>query len=110
MIAGALGVAVVGALVAAWWVGLVAGVLVALVAVVPRTRFLVTLGAPVALALSGLYVVVQQYRYDYPSNLDWPQQFARIDQLVWLAVILLLADVVIGWLRQGTSEGTSEES
>jgi hypothetical protein len=99
VVAGALGVGIVGALVASWWVGAVAGALVALVALVPRTRFLVTLGAPAALGAYALYVLVQQHRYDYGSNLDWPQQFASVRELAWLAVLLLLADVVIEWIR-----------
>jgi hypothetical protein len=99
VVVGAVGIGIIGALVASWWVGLVAGALVALVAVVPRTRFLVTLGAPAALTLFALYVIVQQHRYDYGSNLAWPQQFASVRDLAWLAVLLLLADVVIEWMR-----------
>ncbi len=98
----ALGVGVIGAVLASWWVGLVAGALVALVACLPRLRFLITLGAPVALAACALYVVVQQYRHDYPADLDWPGQFYGINNVVWLAVILLLADLVVERVRGGT--------
>ncbi len=44
--------------------------------------------------------MVQQYRYDYPPDLDWPGHFQRINNLAWLAVILLLADVVVEALRR----------
>ena len=97
---GALGVGVIGAVLASWWVGLVAAALVALVTCVPRLRFLIALGAPLALAAAAGYVVVQQYRYDYPPDLDWPGHFQRINNLAWLAVILLLADVVVEALRR----------
>jgi hypothetical protein len=99
VVVGALAVAVVGTLLASWWVGLVAGGLVALVALVPRLRGIITLGAPIALALCALYVIVQQQRHHYPPDLDWPPQFTKINQIAWLAVILLLADVVVEWLR-----------
>jgi arabinofuranan 3-O-arabinosyltransferase len=97
---GAIAVGVVGALVARWWVGLVAAALVALVAWFPRTRFIVTLGAPAALAAAALYVVAQQYRYDYVADLDWPGRFTKVNDVAWLAVVLLLADVVIAALRR----------
>jgi arabinofuranan 3-O-arabinosyltransferase len=100
VVVGALGVGVVGALLSAWWVGLVAGALVALVAFRPRLRLLITIGAPLALAVCALYVIVQQHRHHYPSDLDWPPQFTRINEIAWLAVILLLADVVVEWLRR----------
>jgi hypothetical protein len=97
---GALAVGVVGAVLATWWVGLVAAALVALVAFVPRLRFVITLGAPLALAACAAYVVVQQYRYDYPADLDWPGKFYGINNLAWLAVILLLADLVVMHVRR----------
>jgi hypothetical protein len=103
VVVGAVAVAVIGAIVAAWWVGLVAGALVAVVARWPRARLLITLGAPLALAACALYVIVQQRRYGYPSDLDWPPQFTRINEVAWLAVILLLADVVVERVRPRAS-------
>src|SRR5262245_45678306 len=97
-----------GGVVLAWWVGLVAGALVALVALRPRWRVLITLGAPLALAACALYVIVQQHRYGYPSDLDWPPQFTRINEIAWLAVILLLADVVVEWLRRRAPDTTDD--
>jgi arabinofuranan 3-O-arabinosyltransferase len=104
VLVGALAVAVVGAVLSAWWVGLVAGALVAVVVRWPRARLLITVGAPLALAACALYVIVQQHRYGYPSDLDWPPQFTRINEVAWLAVVLLLADVVVERIRHpGTS-------
>jgi hypothetical protein len=91
-----------------WWVGLLAAALVALVAYVPRSRFLVSLGAPAALAVAALYVIVQQYRHDYVADLDWPGRFTSVNDLAWLAVVLLLADVVIEVLRRRARERTRE--
>ncbi len=91
--------AAAGALLAAWWVGLVAGVVVALVALRPKLRVLVTVGAPLALALCAVYVIVQQHRYHYPADLDWPPQFTQLNEIAWLAVVLLFADVVIERVR-----------
>jgi uncharacterized membrane protein len=100
ILVGAVAVAVIGALLSDWWVGLVAGALVAVVAWWPRARVLITLGAPLALGACALYVIVQQHRYGYPSDLDWPPQFTRINEIAWLAVILLLADVVVERVRR----------
>ena len=77
VVVGALVTAAVGALLAAWWVGLVAGAVVVLVGLRPKLRVLVTVGAPLALALCAVYVIVQQHRYHYPADLDWPPQFTR---------------------------------
>jgi len=96
----ALAVGVVGGVVSTWWVWLLAAALVALVSWVPRLRFLLTLGAPLALGAAALYVVVQQYRYDYVADLDWPGRFTSVNNLAWLAVVLLLADVVVELVRR----------
>jgi hypothetical protein len=99
VVVGALAGGVAGALVSRWWVGLIVAAAVVLVALVPRARFVVSLGAPLALALAALYVVVQQYRYDYVADLDWPGRFTAVNDLTWLAVVLLVADVVIELVR-----------
>jgi hypothetical protein len=106
VIVGALAVAVIGAVLSAWWVGLAAGALVAVVARWPRARLLITLGAPLALGACALYVIVQQHRYGYPSDLDWPPQFTRINEVAWLSVILLLADVVVERVRHFPNPAT----
>jgi hypothetical protein len=106
-IVGALAVGVLGAAVSRWWVGLLAAILVVVVTRVPRLRFLLTLGAPLALGVAALYVVVQQHRYDYVADLDWPGRFTSVSNLAWLAVVLLLADVVVEALRRRTAPDTS---
>ena len=89
-----------GAVVSRWWVGLLAAVAGGPGGVGAPARFLVSLGAPLALGVAALYVVVQQYRYDYVADLDWPGRFTWINNLAWLAVVLLLADVVVEVLRR----------
>ena len=105
---GALAVGVVGVVLASSWVGLVAAALVALVACVPRLRFLITFGAPVALAACAVFVVVQQYRHDYPADLDWPGKFYDINNVAWLAVILLVADLAVELVRQRAATETPD--
>jgi hypothetical protein len=70
----------------------------------PRLRPLLTLGGPAALALTGLYVVVQQYRFTYFSDFGWPSHFERVNELAWLSIILLAADVLVELLRAPPSE------
>jgi hypothetical protein len=106
-----LGAGIVAAVLARPWVGLVCALAAALVLWWPRLRPLLTLGAPAALMLCALYIVVQQHRYDYVSDLDWPNRFQRINDVAWLAVLLLLTDVLVQWARRrGARRGAGQES
>jgi hypothetical protein len=80
-------------------VGLLVGALVAFALLRPRARVLLAIGAPAALALAGLYIAVQQYRYDYPAVFEWPTYFDRVQTLGWLAVVLLAADALVEIVR-----------
>jgi len=91
---------IAGAVLARPWVGLVCAIAAALVLFAPRLRMFLTLGAPMALLLCAIYVIVQQHRYDYVSDLDWPNRFQRINDVAWLAVLLLLTDVLVQWARR----------
>lgn len=93
-------VGALGATLAQPWVGLLLAVLTVTACVVPRTRVLFTLGSPVALALAGAYVVMQQFRHDYPPAFEWPTFFASVHVLGWLAVLLLATDVLVGFVRR----------
>jgi hypothetical protein len=75
----ALTAAVVTAFVSRWWIGLIVGVATALSPVIARGRLVLAAGAPVALALGAL--------------LDRPQ-------LSWVALGLLIGDLVAGWWWQ----------
>jgi hypothetical protein len=90
-----VGVGVVGAVLARPWVGVVAGACVLAVLLQPRTRVALRVAAPALVAVCAAYVVYKQHRDRGISALDWPSRFHRIDSVAWLAVILLLAEVVV---------------
>jgi arabinofuranan 3-O-arabinosyltransferase len=91
---------IVGAVLARPWVGLACAMGAAVVLFAPRLRMFLALGAPMALLLCALYVIVQQHRFDYVSDLDWPNRFRRINDIAWLAVLLLFTDVLVQWARR----------
>jgi hypothetical protein len=88
-----------GAVLARWWVGLLAGVLTAAVLLRPRLRVLLALGAPAALALAAVYVIVQQYRHRYAPDFFWLTHFDAVQAFAWLAVILLACDALVEIVR-----------
>jgi hypothetical protein len=61
------------------------------------------------LAACGAYVVIQQYRHDYVPDLDWPPRFYDINNLAWLAVILLLADLAVELVRRRGSAVVADD-
>jgi hypothetical protein len=86
--------------VAQWWVGLAVGALTAAALAVPRLRALLAIGAPVCVALTAAYVMVQQYRYGYPYGFFWVDHFTGAASIAWLAVLLLAADAVVELVRR----------
>jgi arabinofuranan 3-O-arabinosyltransferase len=82
------------------WIGLVVGTATLAALLVPRARVVLTAGSVAAFALAAAYVVVQQARHGYPTIASWPSQFDAVADLVWLAVWLLGADVVVEQLRE----------
>jgi hypothetical protein len=66
---------------------------------------LLRIGAVAALALVVGYVVVQQIRNSYPAQYDWPQRFLRFEYMPWVAVLLLVADVVLDYVPGRTRLG-----
>ena len=71
----------------------------AVVAVRPRRRWLLTVLAPAALAFVALYIMFNQYRHHWVSDLAWPARYTRLSQLAWLAILLLAADAVVEIVR-----------
>ncbi len=90
-----IGVGGFGAVFAAPWVGLVAGVLTAVALRWPRWRWVPSVAAIGAVCIAGLYVVLQQHRYRYPAVIEWPTFFDRVHTVALAGVVLLAADVVI---------------
>jgi arabinofuranan 3-O-arabinosyltransferase len=96
--------ALVSGFVSRWWIGVVAGAVVLATLLRPRARAVMTLGAPAALALCGLYTAVQQFRYDYFPTFEWPRHFERVNDLAWLAIVLLACDALVEITRTRTSD------
>ncbi|MCU1457358.1 MAG: type protein [Actinomycetia bacterium] len=85
-------------------VGVLMGVVAVLVLRFGRLRPLLTLGAPAALMLAGLYIAAQQYRHNFTARFEWPTLFSRIHVLGWIAVLFVALDVLIDVLRERQRE------
>lgn len=85
-----------------------AGLLAALAALVgllvPRGRMLLRVGAPACLLVSALYVFEVQLRYRLQDNGQWVHSFHRVALLSWMTVVLLVADVAVGWAQRSQRE------
>ena len=66
------------------------------------------LAAP-TLAVSALYVVAKQARYNLPETGQWVQAFHKIATVSWLAAALLVADVLVGWARRDLEQLAADE-
>jgi hypothetical protein len=84
-------------------VGLVVGVVAGVGARHEKFRRWLLLGSPAALALAVLYVLYIQARWSPEPSFDWPYEMRRVHPLGWLAVLLLVADVVVGRIWQSRS-------
>jgi hypothetical protein len=98
------------ALVVAPWVGLLVAGVVALVIAQPRWRAVVLLVPAALLALCALYLMVEQFRYRYPSVFEWPTVFPHARTPAWIAVVLLAADAVTEILRSRGAAAAAEPS
>ena len=95
-----LGMALLGVALATPAVGALVGLLTVLIArgIAPR---LATAGlAPLAMALSGAYVVLTVWRRHTLPGLEWPAELHRAHPIAWFAVLALVADAVVGGLRE----------
>jgi MFS family permease len=79
--------------------GLLVGLLVLAALVRPRWRVVLAIGAPLALGVAGLYVLLEQTLNEYPPVFEWPTFFDRVHVLGWLAVALLAADALVEVVR-----------
>jgi hypothetical protein len=99
-----LGTTVAAGLFAALVAGLPTGVIVAAAVLLatrrPPARVLLGLGAAAALGVAGLYTAVQQLRYDYLAQFEWPTRFDRAHGIAWLAVCLLAAGALVEIVRR----------
>jgi hypothetical protein len=76
-----------------------AGLVVAAVALagllVPRTRFIATVGGVALIMVGCLNVVYGQARHHYLPGSNWAGSFVHAGNLIWLGIVFLLADAVI---------------
>jgi hypothetical protein len=85
----------VAALVVSGAAALVVGALVALGLVVPWARVVAVVGG-VAFIVAGCANVVRgQYVHNYMAGANWAGSFVHAGNLIWVGVVLLLADAVI---------------
>lgn len=95
LVAGALAAALISPLAGA---GLL--VVTAVAALAPYGRVLLRVGSVAALAISVAYVLEVQARYRLPDNSGWAEAFHKVATMSWLAIALLVADVLVGWARR----------
>ena len=107
----ALGIALLGGLVAAVVVAPLAGVLTAAVILVEllvdRSRLVVVAGTMGLLLATVGYVTVEQHGNAFVSDINWPSHTGVANSLVWLALCLLGADGLVQWTRhrRGVGDG-----
>lgn len=84
-------------------VGLVVGTITGIGARHEKFRRWLMLASPCALGLAALYVLYIQVRHAPQASFDWPIELKEPHPLGWLAVLLLVADVVVGRIWQSRS-------
>ncbi len=89
--------------------GLIVLACTALALVVPRGRTLLRVGSVAALLGSALYVLEVQARYKLPETGQWVQAFHKVATVSWMAVALLVADVLVGWARRDLEQVAADE-
>jgi hypothetical protein len=80
-------------------IGLTAGLAVAAGCLWGAGRLAVRVFSVLSLAAVGVYVLVEQHLHHYLPDINWPANLNRANDLAWLGLALLGADVVVGLLR-----------
>jgi hypothetical protein len=91
---------VLAAIIVTPWVGILVAVATIALTARARLRAFLLLVPAALLALGALYIVVQQYRYHYPSVFEWPTLFPRARTPAWIAVVLLAADGIVEMVQR----------
>ncbi len=102
-----LGVGLLGLVLAGPGVGLVLGVVSGIGARHEAFRRYLLLASPLALALCAAYVIYIQVRWAPTPSFEWPIEMKRPHPLGWLAVLLLVADVIVDRVWQSRRTDTS---
>jgi len=107
----ALGIALLGGLVAGVVVAPLAGALTAAVILVEllvdRSRVVVVAGTVALLLATVGYVTVAQHDNAFASDINWPSHTGVANSLVWLALCLLGADGLVQWVRHRRGVGAA---
>jgi arabinofuranan 3-O-arabinosyltransferase len=102
-----VGVGLLGLVLAGPGVGLVLGVVSGIGARHEAFRRYLLLASPLALALCAAYVIYIQVRWEPTPSFEWPIEMKRPHPLGWLAVLLLVADVIVDRVWQSRRTDTS---
>jgi hypothetical protein len=102
-----VGVGLLGLVLAGPGVGLVLGVVSGIGARHEAFRRYLLLASPLALALCAAYVIYIQVRWAPTPSFEWPIEMKRPHPLGWLAVLLLVADVIVDRVWQSRRTDTS---
>ncbi|MSO79935.1 MAG: DUF3367 domain-containing protein, partial [Acidimicrobiia bacterium] len=92
--------AIVGAVMGAPWVGVVAGSATLGALLDRRARTALRVASMLVLGAAVAYVIVQQARNGYPAAYDWPQRFLRVNDWPMLATVLLACTVAIDAIEE----------
>ena len=86
-----------------WWVGPLVALLTLAALQWRWGRAGLTGGAVGLVVMSGAYVVLRQLRNGYPPDFGWPTFFEAAHVWSLIAIVLLVADVGVGWARRRTT-------
>ncbi|MGH9230536.1 MAG: alpha-(1-_3)-arabinofuranosyltransferase domain-containing protein [Acidimicrobiales bacterium] len=101
-----VGVGLLGFVVAGPAIGLVVGGAAGLGARHETFRRWLLLASPVALGVAALYVLYIQVRHAPPPGFGWPMEIDRVHPFGWLAILLLVADVIVDRVWQARRSDT----
>ncbi|HET6833670.1 MAG TPA: alpha-(1-_3)-arabinofuranosyltransferase family protein [Acidimicrobiales bacterium] len=101
-----LGVGLLGFVVAGPAVGLVVGGAAGLGARHETFRRWLLLASPLALGVAGLYVLYIQVRHAPAPGFEWPIEMDRVHPFGWLAILLVVADVIVDRVWQARRTDT----
>jgi arabinofuranan 3-O-arabinosyltransferase len=101
-----IGVGLLALAVAGPLIGVVVGLAAGVGARHETFRLWLLLASPAALGLAATYVLFIQLRDAPGASLDWPIQLDRVHPLGWLAVLLVVADVIVDRVWQARRTDT----
>jgi hypothetical protein len=101
-----VGVGLLAFLVAGPAVGAVVGIAAGLGARHETFRRWLLLGSPLALGIAALYVLYIQVRHAPAPGFEWPIEVDRVHPFGWLAILLVVADVIVDRVWQARRTDT----